>query len=65
MKILHNGQMIGGLGVYIQNSIIYNKVESNEYVIVCGWDDKLALIPNGIDVSALRNAVASLARNWG
>jgi len=65
MKILHNGQMIGGLGVYIQNSIKYNKVESNEYVIVCSWDDKLALIPNGIDVSALRNAVASLARNWG
>ena len=65
MKILHIGQMIAGLGVYIQNSIKYNKVESNEYVIVCSWDDKLALIPNGIDVSALRNAVASLARNWG
>ena len=41
MKILHNGQMIGGLGVYIQNSIIYNKVESNEYVIVCGRDDNI------------------------
>ena len=40
MKILHIGQMIGGLDVYIRNSIIYNKVESNEYVIVCGKDDK-------------------------
>lgn len=40
MKILHIGQMIGGLDVYIRNSIIYNKVENNEYVIVCGKDDK-------------------------
>ena len=36
MKILHIGQMIGGLDIYIRNSIIYNKVEGNEYVIVCG-----------------------------
>lgn len=28
--------MIGGLNIYIRNSIIYNKVEDNEYVIVCG-----------------------------
>lgn len=35
MKILHIGQMIGGLDIYIRNSIIY-KVEGNEYVIVCG-----------------------------
>lgn len=27
-------------------------------------DDKLALIPNGIDVSAVRNAGLSLERNW-
>lgn len=40
MKILHIGQMIGGLDIYIRNSIIYNKVGSNEYVIVCGKDDK-------------------------
>lgn len=25
MKILHIGQMIGGLDVYIRNSIIYNR----------------------------------------
>ena len=40
MKILHIGQMIGGLDIYIRNSIIYNKVEDNEYVIVCGKEDK-------------------------
>ena len=40
MKILHIGQMIGGLDIYIRNSIIYNNVEDNEYVIVCGKDDK-------------------------
>ena len=51
MKILHIGQMIGGLDIYIRNSIIYNKVESNEYVIVCGWDDKhQPVVRNGIVV---------------
>ena len=40
MKILHLGQMIGGLDIYIRNSIMYNKTECNEYVIVCGDDDK-------------------------
>ena len=40
MKILHLGQMIGGLDIYIRNSIMYNKTGSNEYVIVCGDDDK-------------------------
>ena len=40
MKILHIGQMIGGLDIYIRNSIIYNDVEDNEYVIVCGKEDK-------------------------
>ena len=51
MKILHIGQMIGGLDIYIRNSIIYNKVESNEYVIVCGRDDKhQPVVRNGIAV---------------
>lgn len=51
MKILHIGQMIGGLDVYIRNSIIYNKVESNEYIIACGKDDKhLPVVRNGIAV---------------
>lgn len=39
MKILHVGQMIGGLDIYIRNSIVYNKAD-NEYVIVCGKADK-------------------------
>ena len=51
MKILHVGQMIGGLDIYIRNSIIYNNVEDNEYVIVCGKDDKhQPVIRNGIEV---------------
>lgn len=32
--------MIGGLDIYIRNTIIYNKVEGNEYIIACGKDDK-------------------------
>ncbi|WP_437920241.1 glycosyltransferase [Sphingobacterium sp. LRF_L2] len=39
MKILHVGQMIGGLGVYIKNSIIYNNNISNNYIIVKGDKD--------------------------
>ena len=39
MKILHIGQMIGGLDVYIRNSITYSK-DDFEYVIVHGVDDK-------------------------
>ena len=51
MKILHIGQMIGGLDIYIRNSIIYNKVEGNEYVIACGKDDKhQPVIRNGVEV---------------
>ena len=51
MKILHIGQMIGGLDIYIRNSIIYIKVEDNEYVIVCGKDDKhQPVISNGVEV---------------
>lgn len=38
MKILHVGQMIGGLDVYIRNSIVYNNA-GNEYVIAHGDKD--------------------------
>lgn len=38
MKILHVGQMIGGLDVYIRNSIVYNN-SGNEYVIAHGDKD--------------------------
>ena len=51
MKILHIGQMIGGLDIYIRNSIIYNKVEGYEYIIACGKDDKhQPIIRNGVEV---------------
>lgn len=38
MKILHLGQMIGGLDIYIRNSIVYNE-NDNEYVIIHGEKD--------------------------
>lgn len=38
MKILHIGQMIGGLDIYIRNTIVYSKC-GNEYVIVHGDND--------------------------
>ena len=38
MKILHIGQMIGGLDVYIRNTITYTKSE-NRYIIVHGDKD--------------------------
>lgn len=38
MKIMHVGQMIGGLEVYIRNSIVFNE-NGNEYVIVHGDKD--------------------------
>lgn len=51
MKILHIGQMIGGLDISIRNSIIYNKVEGYEYIIACGKDDKhQPIIRNSIEV---------------
>lgn len=40
MKIMHIGQMIGGLDVYIRNSIIYCKDNTMEFVIICGRKDK-------------------------
>ena len=38
MKILHVGQMIGGLDIYIRNSIVYAE-SGYEYVIVHGDKD--------------------------
>jgi glycosyltransferase involved in cell wall biosynthesis len=58
MKILHIGQMIGGLDVYIRNSIIYNRKEGNEYVIVCGDEDKhQPVIRNGEEVKEFHIAL--------
>jgi hypothetical protein len=31
--------MIGGLDIYIRNSILYN-ASDNDYIIVCGDEDK-------------------------
>lgn len=39
MKVMHVGQMIGGLDIYIRNSITFSSGEL-EYVIVHGRDDK-------------------------
>ena len=39
MKILHIGQMIGGLDIYIRNSILYS-TNDYEYVIIHGDKDK-------------------------
>lgn len=38
MKILHIGQMIGGLDIYIRNTIVYAGCD-NEYVLVHGSQD--------------------------
>lgn len=61
MRILHIGQMIGGLDIYIRNSIQYNKAEKNEYIIVCGKEDKhQPIVRNG---KAVREYPISLYRS--
>lgn len=40
MKIMHVGQMIGGLDVYIRNSITHCPDDTMEFVVVCGKGDK-------------------------
>lgn len=50
MKILHLGQLIGGLDVYIRNTVTYAD-DRFEYVIVHGKDDKsLPVIKNGKEI---------------
>lgn len=61
MRILHIGQMIGGLDIYIRNSIQYNKAEQNEYIIVCGKEDKHQSI--GRDGKSVREYPISLYRS--
>lgn len=47
MKVMHVGQMIGGLDVYIRNAITYTSGDY-EYVIVSGAGDKhLPVVKNG------------------
>lgn len=45
--------MIVGLDIYIRNSIIYNKVEGNEYIIACGKDDKHQPVIRKVEISYL------------
>ena len=60
MKILHVGQMIGGLDIYIRNSIVYNMAD-NDYVIVCGEADKHNPVMRGGDT--IREYHVSLYRS--
>ena len=39
MKIMHIGQLIGGLDIYIRNSITYSDLSDIEFVILHGKDD--------------------------
>ncbi|MEQ3196759.1 hypothetical protein AAA090_13570 [Segatella copri] len=45
--------MIVGLDIYIRNSIIYNEVEGNEYIIACGKDDKHQPVIRKVEISYL------------
>ena len=45
--------MIGGLDIYIRNSIIYYKVKGKEYVIVCGKDDKHQPVIRKVEIGYL------------
>lgn len=38
MKIIHIGQLIGGLDIYIRNSILYSQ-KQNDYIIIHGYKD--------------------------
>lgn len=57
MKVLHIGQLIGGLDIYIRNSISYAS-GSIEYVIMHGEDDEsLPIYSNGKAVKEYRTAL--------
>lgn len=51
MKVMHVGQMIGGLDIYIRNTVSYASTEI-EFVLVHGDQDKSKPIvrPNGLEV---------------
>lgn len=57
MKVLHIGQLIGGLDIYIRNSISYASGDI-EYVIMHGEDDEsLPIYSNGKTVKEYRTAL--------
>lgn len=61
MKILHIGQLVGGLDIYIRNSI-KNADEDIEYVVVHGVDDRSKPVcnKNGVEIKEYK---ISLFRN--
>lgn len=64
MKILHIGQMIGGLDIYIRNTILYSECE-NEYVIVRGdMDDNRPVERNGKAVKEYRISLRRELNIW-
>lgn len=61
MKIMHIGQIIGGLDVYIRNSIEYNPCLDNEYIVIRGKGDTgKPITKNGV---AIKEYQTSLQRN--
>lgn len=62
MKILHIGQMIGGLDIYIRNTIIYADTEF-EYVVVRGKkDNSKPILKNG---KAIKECQVEMYRSIG
>ena len=60
LKIMHIGQMIGGLDVYIRNSIIY-ATSNFEYIIVHGKEDESKpVVKEGV---AIKEYAVSLYRS--
>lgn len=64
MKILHVGQLIGGLDVYIRNSITYLD-NSFEFVIAHGTDDKnKPVIKDGVPVKEYKISLFRSLNPW-
>jgi len=65
MKILHIGQLIGGLDVYIRNTITYIDGQKFEPIIVCGKDDQFQPITkNGRDVKCYKVRLYRKVNPW-
>lgn len=64
MKVLHVGQLIGGLDVYIRNSITYLD-DSFEFVIVHGINDKnKPIIKNGVPIREYKISLFRTLNLW-
>jgi hypothetical protein len=63
-KVMHIGQMIGGLDIYIRNTITYSKKEL-DYVIVHGEaDNNPPIIRKGISVKEIRVSMYRTLNPW-